>query len=386
MSFLIAVATGVARALYAVIKAIVPERHKVVFLSRQCDGPSRDFLLLAAELRRRDPELEIVMRCRTLGGSFGARVASAFAMVGQMYHLASARVCVVDGYVIPVSLLDHHSGLFVIQMWHALGAIKKFGYQVVGKPGGHSAGIASAMRMHHNYDLVLCGGVGTVPHFQAAFGVAEGVVRPLGLPRVDYLLEHANDARAEPVPSGVEAMRRRFPVLAERGRTIVLYAPTFRRGGGSPYADVAERFAGGSFAVMLKPHPLETASVTGANVADVADCDILDLLPLCDVVITDYSAVAFEALVIDVPLYFYMPDIDRYREDNGLNVDPLEEYPGIASRDIDEIAGWIETGSVAPGVAARLKRDYLPVARGGCTEAIANVVLDHAGRAVRDAG
>jgi CDP-ribitol ribitolphosphotransferase len=384
MSFLIAVATGVARALYAVIKAVVPERHKVVFLSRQSDGPSRDFLLLAAELERRDPELEVVMRCRTLGDSFGARVASAFATVGQMYHLASARVCVVDGYVIPVSLLNHRPGLFVIQMWHALGAIKKFGYQVVGKPGGHSPDIAAAMRMHRNYDLVLCGGSGSVPHFEAAFGVAVGIVRPLGLPRIDYLLEHADDALVEPTPPAVEAVRRRFPVLAEPGRTTVLYAPTFRRGGASPCAEVVERFSSDSFAVMLKPHPLETANVTGANVANVADCDILDLLPLCDAVITDYSAVAFEALVTDVPLYFYVPDIDRYREDNGLNVDLLADVPEIASRDIDEIAGWIETGSAGPAPAARLKKDYLSAARGGCTEAIANVVLGHVGRPKRD--
>lgn len=377
MRFLIAAAAWFTQAAYAAIKAVAPVRHKVVFLSRQSDAPSRDFELLAAALRSRDPDLEIVMRCRMVGESLGARLVSAAAMVGQMYHLATARACVVDGYVIPVSLLEHRRGLFVVQMWHALGAIKKFGYQTVGRPGGHGAQIASAMRMHRNYDVVLCGGGATVPVFAAAFGVDESIVRPLGLPRIDYLLEHADDGRVRPVPPAVEALRRRFPILAEPGRTTVLYAPTFRRGGDHGCADVVRRFAGETFAVMVKPHPLETACVGGANVADVGDCDVLDLLPVCDAVITDYSAVAFEALVLDLPVFYYVYDIDDYRQENGLNIDPLVEAPEAASRDIDEIGRWIESGTPVTGPVRRLKERYVSAATGGCTERIVDVIMEH---------
>ena len=41
-----------------------------------------------------------------------------------MYHLATSRACIVDTYIIPVSILKHRDELIIIQIWHALGAIK----------------------------------------------------------------------------------------------------------------------------------------------------------------------------------------------------------------------------------------------------------------------
>jgi len=383
MRFLIAAATLVARALNTVFKAVLPVRHKAVFLSRQSDTPSKDFLLLAEELRRRDPNLEVVTRCRTLGEGLASRTAFTAAMIGQMYHLATAKVCVVDGYVVPVSLLDHRDSLFVVQMWHALGAIKKFGYQAVGRAAGRSASLASAMRMHRNYDLVLCGGTATVPIFASAFDVDESIVSPLGLPRIDYLLAHKDDAHRVPVPRAIVELWERFPFLAEPGRTTILYAPTFRKGAEPDYARVLERFSGDRFAVLVKPHPLQSAAVEGSNVANVGGYDVLDLLPICNAVITDYSAVAFEALTIDVPVYFYVSDIDAYRDDNGLNIDPLVEVPEIASRDLEGIARLIESGSFAGAAAERLRQRYLTAGEGGCTGRIADAIMRHTGGAVR---
>ena len=381
MRVLIAVAEWFAEGLYAVIKAVVPVRRRVVLLSRQSDAPSRDFVLLAEALRAADPALEMVVDCRTLAGSLWGRMTALPASIRQMRLLAGARVCVVDGYVIPVSVLTHRPGLFVMQTWHALGAVKKFGYQTLDRPGGRSSALAHAMKMHRNYDMVLCGSAATAPMFAEAFDVDESIVRPWGLPRVDYLLEHAGDASAEPAPAFAAELRGRFPVLADRARAVVLYAPTFRRGADPEYAEVVRAFADDRFALMVKPHPLESAHADGANVAAVGDYDVLDLLPLCDAVVTDYSAVAFEALVIGVPVYFFVHDIDAYRVENGLNIDPLAEVPEFASRDIDEIVGWIGS-AVRAGADSeeRFKQRYLAgVLGGGCTARIVDEVLRHVG-------
>jgi CDP-ribitol ribitolphosphotransferase / teichoic acid ribitol-phosphate polymerase len=378
MRILIAVATWIAQGLYAVLKALFPVRRKAVFLSRQSDRPSRDFILLAEELRRRDPDLEIVMRCRMVGRSFSGRIAAIAPTIGQMYHLATARVCVVDGYVIPVSLLTHRPGFYVVQLWHALGAVKRFGYQALDRPGGRSSSLASAMRMHRNYDVVLCAGPATVPVFAEAFGVDPSVVRPTGLPRVDYLRAHADDARVTPVPPVVAAMRRAFPVLDERERTVVLYAPTFRRDGGERYRDVAERFFGARYTLIIKPHPLEAARVEGPEVVNAGEIDILDLLPLCDVVITDYSAVAFEACVLDLPVFFWVYDIDEYVRAHGLNIDVLAEMPQVSSRDLEELAGRIDARDRYPEVTRMLKDRYAS-APAGCTGRIADLIFEAIG-------
>jgi CDP-ribitol ribitolphosphotransferase len=377
MRILIAVAIWTAQGAYALFKAVFPPRRKVVFLSRQSNVPSRDFSLLAEALRLRDPDLEIVMRCRMVGRSVSERLASIAPILGQMYHLATARVCVVDGYVIPVSLLDHRPGLFVVQLWHALGAIKRFGYQTLDRPGGHSSALAAAMRMHRNYDVVLCAGPATVPIFAEAFGVDPAIVRPLGLPRMDYLAAHATDTLTAAVPPAVAALRRDFPVLDEPSRTVVLYAPTSRRGGADRYRDVTERFFGAGYTLVIKPHPLETAQVAGPNVVDAGDVDILDVLPLCDVVITDYSAVAFEASVLDLPVFFWVYDIDEYEAAHGLNVDLLADFPGATSRELDDIASSIDARDFDPAPMMLLKERYVSAVAGGCTERITDMVYDH---------
>jgi len=375
MRVLIAVATWLAQGLYSGLKALFPARRKIVFLSRQSDSPSRDFLLLADELRRREPGIEIVMRCRMLGGSWPARIGSLPSALGQMYHLATSSVCVVDGYVIPVSLLTHRSGMFIVQLWHALGAIKRFGYQTLDSPGGHSSALAGSMRMHRNYGLVLCSGPATVPVFAEAFAVDPAIVRPLGLPRLDHLLAHADDARTMPTPPAVAALRREFPILADPARRVVLYAPTFRRGGSDRYRDVTGRFSGAGYTLIVKPHPLETVRVEGPDVVNAGGVDVLDLLPLCDVVITDYSAVAFEACVLDLPVFFWVYDIDEYSRAHGLNIDLLAEFPEATSRDLEALASHIDAGVLDPGSTLTLRQRYVTAADGRCTERIADVIM-----------
>jgi CDP-ribitol ribitolphosphotransferase len=103
------------------------------------------------------------------------------------------------------------------------------------------------------------------------------------------------------------------------------------------------------------------------------DVDILDLLPLCDVVITDYSAVAFEACVVDLPVFFWAYDIDEYEAENGLNIDPLAELPEVSSRDLGELARRIEAGERHPDLTRMLKERYVS-ALPGCTGRIADVI------------
>ena len=64
----------------------------------------------------------------------------------------------------------------------------------------------------------------------------------------------------------------------------------------------------------------------GGNVAFLRGAASIDVLSWVDYVVTDYSAVAFEAAVASKKVLFYVPDIEEYRRSPGLNVDPLEEY------------------------------------------------------------
>ena len=94
--------------------------------------------------------------------------------------------------------------------------------------------------------------------------------------------------------------------------------------------------------------------------------------------ITDYSAVAFEASVLDLPVFFWVYDIDEYGAAHGLNIDPLVEMPQASSRDLEALADRIEAGDRHPDVTRMLKERYAS-APPGCTGRIADVVIEAIG-------
>ena len=58
--------------------------------------------------------------------------------------------------------------------------------------------------------------------------------------------------------------------------------------------------------------------------------------------ITDYSAVAFEASVLDKKLYFYLYDIDEYKENRGLNINVKKEMPENTFYNINDLINSIQ--------------------------------------------
>lgn len=55
--------------IYAVLKLLPTKKNKVVFLSRQSDTLTPDFEMVQQELRREDPQIEIVTICHRLEGA-----------------------------------------------------------------------------------------------------------------------------------------------------------------------------------------------------------------------------------------------------------------------------------------------------------------------------
>lgn len=122
-------------AVYAPLK-LLPMQRKVVMISRQSNKLRPDFEQIGAALAKRDPSVRIVYLCRMIGDTLPARIGYGFHLLRCAAQLATASVCIVDGYCIPVSMLKHRPGLRIVQVWHALGAVKKFGRQALAVPPG----------------------------------------------------------------------------------------------------------------------------------------------------------------------------------------------------------------------------------------------------------
>lgn len=247
----------------------------------------------------------------------------------QMRLIATSKVVITDGYNLPVCLLKHKKGTKVIQMWHALGAVKQFGYQVLGNKDGVSPKVAKILKMHHNYDYVLSGVEAMNPYFSAAFNVPQEKVLAIGTPTIDYLLQ--DDLKVK------KAIFDKYPKL--RKKINVLYSPTFRNDKRDGFKELIANFDFTKFNLIVTFHAKVNDVVNDNRIIKIkrSDFSTYDVLKICDYVITDYSALLLDTLVVKKKILFYVYDYDEYRTENGLNVELLKDYPSLTKKSAQDL-------------------------------------------------
>ena len=156
---------------------------------------------------------------------------------------------------------------------------------------------------------------------------------------MDYILEDN--------PKKMGYIYKKYPRLKDK--INVLYVPTFRKNQTNSMNEIYKKFDFDKYNLIIKYHPLDkTRMIRDSRISSKAvivrdtNINIYDLYKVADVIITDYSAASLEACLLEKPVYFYLYDIDEYREDPGLNIDLFEEMPWCTSKSFDEIMAWIE--------------------------------------------
>ncbi len=357
--------------LYFFLKKL-PMKRKVIMLSRQMNQPSLDFKLIQDEILRRDDTIQIVMLCKVLKKSFKERLKYCCYILKCMYHLATARVCLTDGYSIPISLLKHKKKLEIIQLWHASGAIKKFGYQSIGKKEGRGKKISKLMNMHKNYSHVLAPSNSTAKFYIEAFGIEKKNIVINRLPRIDYLIKPMNKEL-------LKEFYKDYPMYKNSNKKTILYVPTYRKDFDSSqivnnminYVDFKK------YNFMLRLHPLDK------NKGFEEYCisrkyNTFDLLKIADYIITDYSAVAFEASILLKPLYFYVYDINKYQKTRGLNIDITKDMKYCTSKDIRIIMNQIKNNNYNYKKLKRWTEQYMGKYKyGDDTQKLVNFIFQY---------
>ena len=362
------------RLLYAVLR-LLPVKNRIAFLSRQGNRPSLDFRLLESALRQQLPNWQFASSCYRDSGSFGSRI---IGTLQQLRLVAGSRLCIVDSYTPAVSIPKLAPETVVIQLWHALGTFKCFGWQSVGTSAGRTEAQARGLCMHRNYRAVIACGEGARTAYSQAFGCAEQSILPLGMPRIDYLLDDSPQCRRKAAAARILEL---YPALAS-GKTNILYAPTFRKGD-SRFAlnqhvrQLADCLTESGYQMMIALHPfvLRQLDDVPQNTIYIPHVSGIDLLELADYVITDYSAIAFEAALLRCKLLFYVPDIEEYRLSPGLCLDPEQTFPSLSFRDSQDLLKYLEdenhSNSYERSGFWEYCLDYLTCPAKGATERLA---------------
>ena len=359
-----------ANILYALFKLFPVKSNRVLFLSRQSNEKTLDFTFIEKELMRWNPEVEPVFLCRQFTGEERSPLVLLpylLYLIKVSWYLARVNVVVLDSYSIPVSVLRHRKSLYVIQIWHAMGKVKKSGHAALGRTGGRSKYLARALHMHKNYSAVIAGGVAWSDHFCASFNVSSDILHNIALPRIDYLFHEGDSIR--------KRVLSQHPELAHK--KLVLYAPTFRKETFDGHYRLAELIDSERFILASRLHWKQQLSTPLREECDFSDFSTLELLAACDYLITDYSAIAVEAAAINKKTLYYCFDYDDYERNVGLNIDLRTEMPGCVFHDTSQLVAVLNDESYPQESLEHYREKFLPEDLSNSTRKITDLILDN---------
>lgn len=345
---------------------LLPTQNKVSFHSRLVEDEPLDFELVREEIKKRDSTCATPLLTKRIPEDFIGKVFYSFYLLNRMYHIATSRACVIDSYIIPISVLNHKEDLVVIQIPHGMGAIKKIGYQVVGKKEGSSEVVANEMKMHRNYDYVIANGPEAGRWYVEGYRIDPMIINLAGMPRLDYL----RDSRDQIDPK----IKEMCPTIDSK-RTIV-YIPTFRKEKSVRTEELINAVDYEKYNLIITCHPNNRITSDNPKVIISTDDDVLyhEWIKVSNYFITDYSSVVFEAMLLDKPIFLYVYDFDEYKEERGLNIDWFTELPEYTSKRAGEIIQMIERNEYDLSRLDNLKDRYLSARNNSCTKEVVDLI------------
>lgn len=346
-----------------------PVRNQIIFLSRQNNQISVDYRLLKERLNAVAPYINIVEIYEMIPKSYMGKIKYSLDMIRvQMFALATSRIVVLDGYSIAVSVLKHKKSLKIVQMWHAMGSLKRFGYAAIGSAEGSNMDVARVFRMHKNYDYILSSSEKCILPLSRAFGNPKDKFVVMSLPRTDLITDKVFKMQMK------ECILKKYPEVCEKKN--ILYVPTFRKN--SEMLEAIEKLIESidytKYNLIIKLHPLMKEKIDLRNVLTMDDFTSLDLLSIADYVVTDYSAFIFEAAVAGVPIISYAFDYDEYKNDRGFLIDFENEIPTRVCRTANEVVDLIDHDRFDLYKIKQFAKKYI-THQEGCTQMFVDFLL-----------
>lgn len=279
-----------------------------------------------------------------------------------------------------LSQFDVRPETCIIQLWHGVGMFKKVGYSTMGSKGfGYSAKTREEYNDYRNYTDVTVAAEEQIWTFEDAFHISRdtGIFKPIGIARTDVFFDEEYRKKAQ------ETLCKHYPAC--RDKKLILYAPTFRGSVGKAKAPdqldinrMAERVPD-NYVLLVRHHglckelPPIPPALEGKFAFDMNTNAVLstdELMSIADILVTDYSSLAFEFAVMEKPMVFFAYDLEEYIDGRGMYYDYSEITPGPVCKTTDEIIDYIiETDHVFDVGEVRAFRDkYVAACDGHATE------------------
>ncbi|WAA09704.1 CDP-glycerol glycerophosphotransferase family protein [Fervidibacillus albus] len=339
------------RFLYKIFCVIFPVNDKkVIFASYRSNEFQGNLLYLKNELDKIDPDYKVKILFKKFTPTIYGRFIYVFHMFKAIYHIATSSFVFIDDFYFPLYLIKLRKETKVIQVWHAAGAFKKFGYSTIGKSFGPSENYLKHVKVHSNYTYAVVSTEEVVPYYAEAFNMKEEKVLPLGVPRTDFILQEKNQSSVK------KKLYKYYPQLNKK--KLILYAPTFRGGSHEHGAVPLDLFLNieklqkeleSDYALIIKLHPYVSQSLPEKGMNDFVfqlddKFNTEEILLLSDILITDYSSIIFDYSLLERPIGFLATDLDQYIKERDFYYEYESFVPGPIFENTDELLVWIKSG------------------------------------------
>jgi CDP-ribitol ribitolphosphotransferase len=326
--------------IYSVCSLLPIQDKKIVFASDSRVDMSGNFEFVYDELLKKEEDFDFKFFLKS--SIRDRKTFSEFVSMG--YHFATAKYIFIDDFYPIVYPLKIRKNAELVQLWHAVGAFKTFGYSRVGLPGGPSP----HSKNHRNYTKVIVSSENIRKHYAEGFGISIDNVISTGVPRTDFFFDDAKKAFVK------ERLYQEYPFLKEK--KVILFAPTFRGNGQQsahyPFEvlnfDRLYQELKDEYIFLFKIHPFVK---NDANIPyqysdffyDFSSFrEINELLLVTDILVTDYSSVCFEFALLNKPMIFFSYDVDDYIRKRDFYYDYFSFIPGPLAKTSEQMISIIK--------------------------------------------
>ncbi len=262
--------------------------------------------------------------------------------ISLMFHLNTAKVVITDNYFVELAGLKARENVTCIQIWHANGALKKFGWEDKAAQKRNARDKKRFQEVYRRFSKVLVGSDEMAAIFQKSFLLDDSQMLKLGIPRTD------NFFNQQQLKENAEWTNTKLNLSNKKK---LLYAPTFRDEelhSTTLHLDIAKmkQALGNEYQLILKLHPSISNDLDKVVDDFVVYADketpIETILPAVDMLITDYSSIPFEFALLEKPMIFFTYDLEEYDKARGLSDGFLATIPGPFVHTTEELIQVIE--------------------------------------------
>lgn len=259
---------------------------------------------------------------------------NAYSVKGFIYPLL-AKVYVHNGYVSNINFATCRNAIDV-NLWHGI-PLKKIEFDIKTPPLVHifsQATLKTKFIYPHSWkkpDVVLSPSKYVADYsFKSAFRVQEENIIYAQYPRVTYL-ENLQAGENNPYQAYSK---------------VFLYTPTWRDDGrdfiaesGLDFERLNQLMVEQNGVFLLKFHPATKLNLDFSHYSNIKlldnTLDPMALMKLADCLITDYSSIFFDYLVLDKPIIYFCFDYENYLKNREMYLDYDETLAGAKAENFD---------------------------------------------------